>query len=187
MEKMNLFKFYNRIKNMNILLQFKGALSQEILIEMGELVSQQERQFRREIQKSFSVFVELAQNIMNYSAEREIIHNNEVGVGIIVFTDDHGYYNIYSGNIMSNQDKEALIDKIETINKADYRQLKQMYKEQGKNPRIAGKSAGMGLIVIARQCTGGIGYKISKINKKTSFLEINVKIKKEEKNEKFND
>lgn len=181
MQKMDLFQHYHDVKDMNILLQFKGALSQEILIEMGEIISKPDNQFNREIHISFSVFVEMAQNIMNYSSEKELINGDKIGVGIIVFTENEKFYNIYSGNIIKNEDEKMITDRINEINKASSMELKEMYKKQTAR-RILNrdKSGGLGLLLIARLSNNNIGFLIKKVNNRNSFLELHVKINKEE-------
>jgi hypothetical protein len=184
MTKFDLFDFYQNVKDMNILLQFKGAVSQEILIEIGEMINHHGKQYPLEIQKSFAVFVELSQNIMNYSAEKELVNGKEIGVGLLVFTEDDTSYNIYSGNQLLNENIEKLTSSIDTINQANTSILKEMYKEQARKPRNSlSKGAGLGLIFIARQSKSKIGYKINKINDEISFLELNVKIIKRGNNE----
>ncbi len=179
MTEFDLFDFYQKVKDMNILLQFKGAVSQEILIEIGEMINHHCKQYPTEIQKSFSVFVELSQNIMNYSAEKEVINGKEIGVGLLVFTEDENSYKIYSGNQILNNNISNITNKIDIINQSDCSTLKEMYKKQGKEPRNnKAKGAGLGLIFIARQSKSQIGYTINKINKDISFLELNVKIMK---------
>jgi len=180
--KFDLFSFYRNVKDMNILLQFKGAVSQEILIEIGEMINLHGKQYPYEIQKSFAVFVELSQNIMNYSAEKEIINDKEIGVGLLVFTEDEESYYIYSGNQIFNKNISSISKKIDGINQSDPITLKDMYKTQSKVPRCdCTKGAGLGLIFIARQSNSKIAYTINNINDEISFLELNVRIMKRKK------
>ena len=182
MKQGELINFYTNSNNMNILLLFKGALSQETLIEIGNLINKQATGLRNEIRKAFSVFVELAQNIMNYSCEREFIDGKEVGVGIIIFKEENDNYKIVSGNKIANNELNKLIEKIDKINLADTIELKRLYKEQRKKPRTETmKSAGLGLIEIARKSNEKIEYTISEIDNESSFFEMNVSIIKEKR------
>ena len=179
MKKFDLFDFYKNVKDMNILLQFKGAVSQEILIEIGEMINHHGKRYPKEIQRSFGVFVELSQNIMTYSAETEKVNSKEIGVGLLVFTEDDNSYKIYSGNQVRNEDLSLLTSKIDEINQSDPEKLKEMFKKQIKAPRNKKtKGAGLGLISIARQSKSKIIYRISSINKDISFIELNVNIMK---------
>ena len=182
MKKNELFRLYRRMKDMNILLLFKGALSQEILLEIGDLITRQMERFPSEIQKSFSVFVELAQNIMKYSDEREIQGDDDVGVGIIVFTEDDDSYKIYSGNRIKEEDRKIIGKRLTEINNADDDELKAIYKEKRKLPLDdTERGPGLGLIEIARRSSGSIDSSINKTDNGKYFLEMIVTIKKENK------
>ena len=173
-----MFDFYKKIDELNILLLFKGALSQETLIEMGESINNQGSEYKKEIRISFAVFIELAQNIMNYSAERELINGKDVGVGICVFREATDGYHVISGNRIKKEISKSISDKLDIINAADADLLKQMYKEQRKNTRQNTNSAGLGLMDIARKSGSNIEYYITDIDDATSFLEMNIKITK---------
>ncbi len=60
------------MKEKNIVFFFLGALSQEILVEMGNQLKSH-LGLSNKLKKIFSVFIELAQNIMHYSDEKEFI------------------------------------------------------------------------------------------------------------------
>jgi hypothetical protein len=87
MLEFDLFNYYNQVKDHNILISFKGALSQEILVEMGDFIKNK-ISIDKKIKKIFAVFIELAQNIMHYSEEREIVKGKSYGIGVITFTED---------------------------------------------------------------------------------------------------
>jgi hypothetical protein len=178
MKELNLFNFYYQTKEMNILLQFKGALSQEILLEMSDMINKQSN-FAKSIKSSFSVFVELSQNIMKYSSEKEIIKGDEIGVGIILFIEEDKIYKIYSGNSILNINKEGIINKLDKIKSATHDELKTMYKEQRrKGPEENSRGAGLGFIDIARKASS-VDYEIRKVDKNNSFLIVKVVINKE--------
>ena len=146
----DLFQFYKQIKDQNILLSFKGTLSQEILVEMGTFIKEQ-FSVDKKLKKIFSVFVELAQNIMHYSAERAVRKNKDIGKGIILFTEAKDFYTIYSGNQVKNDNINDIQNQLDTINDADLDTIKQMYTEQMRKPREDGqKGAGLGFLDIAR-------------------------------------
>jgi hypothetical protein len=84
----DLLKYYNDMNKSRILMTFKGAISQELLVELGSLVRNQ-LQHDDKIQRIFAVFVEMAQNILHYSAEKDLLQHigKEVGVGVIVISE----------------------------------------------------------------------------------------------------
>lgn len=178
MKELNLFNFYYQTKEMNILLQFKGALSQEILLEMSDVINKQSN-FTKAIKSSFAVFVELSQNIMKYSSEKELINGEEIGVGIILFIEEDKIYKIYSGNSILDSNKENITNRLDTIKSANQEDLKIMYKEQRRKiPDENSKGAGLGFIDIARKANF-IDYQIHQVDQINSFLIIKVEINKE--------
>ena len=178
MKTLDIFDFYNQVKDQSILIEFKGVLSQEILIQMSDNITQKIT-IDGKIKKIFSIFIELAQNIMKYSAEKEPVNGKNIGVGIILLTEGESYYNVYSGNLIENENVFPITNKLDLINAANESELKNMYKEQSKKPLLPGpKGAGLGFIEIARKSTNQIKYQIKPINEQFSFLIIIVKIDK---------
>jgi hypothetical protein len=177
MSDFNLFQFYNKTKSMNILLQFKGALSQEILVEIGDVINK-EGLFQPLIRNSFSVFVELSQNIMKYSAEKEMINGSMVGVGIILFIEESDCFRILAGNLIKNSDVKIIYEKLDLVNNSSEEELKGIFKHQLKKPLLnPNSSPGLGFIDIARKA-GKIRYQIDGVDNAHSFLTLDVKIAK---------
>ena len=69
MRELELLEHYRRMRESNIMLDFQGAISQDILVEMVELIK---NKFSRAggrsniAKKIFPVFIEMAQNILRY-------------------------------------------------------------------------------------------------------------------------
>ena len=190
MAEVELLQYYKKMCERNIVLDFQGAVSQEILVGLAELIK---NKFFRElgrsyvVKKIFSIFIEMAQNIALYSAERVHLdsHPTDTGAGIIVVTDKDKTYTITSGNLVDNKDIPEITRHCDTINKMDQEELKQFYKRQIKASRKKGKKgAGLGMIDIARKSGNPISYEVSPINKNTSFFVISVKIEEEKENGK---
>jgi len=181
MSELNLYDIYNQVKDQSILIEFKGGLSQEILMEMGDIINMKVG-VDKKIKKIFSVFIELAQNMMKYSAEREMINGKDKGVGLILFAEAEMNYYVYSGNLIDNDKLQQLILWLDEVNSATEEQLKIMYKEQSKKTLQPNqKGAGLGFIEIARKSSSKIEYRITKIDEKSSFIVMIVKIEKGEK------
>lgn len=180
MASFELYDFYHQVKNNDILISFKGALSQDILVQMGEFIKNQ-LSVSKKLKKIFSVFVEMSQNIMHYSAEREIINDKEVGVGIILFIELDDGYEVYGGNAVNKSQADNVREKLDIINTLNKEDLKDLYHRQRKSPTEFGsKGAGLGLIDMARKSSGNIFYKITEMDDKLSFLELSVKFDNED-------
>jgi len=185
MEEFDLYEYYKDNKNNNIILSFKGAVSQEILVEIGQII-RNKFGVDKSLKKIFSVFVEMSQNIMHYSSERVINPRDgkDVGVGIILFKEYENSFLLTSGNQLRNSIGQRVTSKIDKINELNKDELKELYIEQRRKPQEdESKGAGLGLIEIARKSAHKINYKITEINDESSFLVMNVKFNKEQSNE----
>jgi hypothetical protein len=146
---------------------------------MGNIVKNRVN-LNKKLKKLFSIFVELSQNIMHYSSERVVIDGKEIGVGIILFTENDSNFTIYSGNLVDNQSVRFLTDKIDNLNALNEEQLKDKYSSSLHADRpIESKGAGLGLIEIARKASGKISYNKHKTNANNTFVTIKVQIDKE--------
>lgn len=179
---MDILNFYQLTQEKHILLSFKGALSQEILSEMGNLIKSR-LSMNKKIKKIFSVFIELSQNIMHYSSEKEQIGDKEIGVGILLFVESDKTYNIISGNLIDNDKVDKLklhIDKLKAMSQTE---LKEAYNEQiHKSRNSDSKGAGLGFIDICRKSDGNINYEFSPLDNKNTFFSFISQISKEESN-----
>ncbi len=179
MAEVDFLKHYFNTKSDNVLLEFNGALSQDLLVRIGDVIVKKVSAGKL-IKTIFSVFVELAQNIMHYSAEKERIKGKEIGVGIILFSEDEKWFNIFSGNKIENTKVNKLTDHLNNINSMKEPELKKFYKKRLRDVKESdSKGAGLGLIDIVRKSKSIIDYEILPIDDDCSFLKINVKVKKE--------
>jgi hypothetical protein len=185
MPELELLEYYKKMCARNIVLDFQGAISQEMLVGMAELIKHKFTQDLGRggmVKKIFSVFIEMAQNIAHYSAEKVHLdnHPNGVGAGIIVVTEENKSYIITSGNLVNMGNIQGVTKHCDTINGMDALTLKQFYKKQIKSTREEGKKgASIGLIDIARKTGNPIRYKVTPFDEINAFLVLSVRIQEE--------
>ena len=186
MAELELLEYYKKMCERNIVLDFQGAISQDLVVGMAELLKNKSSQdFGRTImvKKLFSIFIEMAQNIAIYSAERVFLddHHEDVGAGIIVVTEENKNYTITSGNLVKNKAISKIIGHCQRINRMEKGELRKFYKAQIKSSRQRGKKgAGVGLIDIARKSGNAIRYGVTQVDDINSFLVLSVKIHKDQ-------
>jgi len=179
----NLFNHYQIMEEQNIVLSFKGEISNKTLVSLAEMLKKlfsigDKRE--RITKKLFSVFIEFSQNICLYSARKVIVDTKEIGTGIIVIERNKGFYRVNSGNLVENSALDPLVNKISHINRLDKAGLKKFYNECLKSPREPGKKGGgIGLIVIARKSGNPINVKLNPVDKDQTFIELSTKIMEE--------
>ena len=168
-----LYNQYLEIKDHKILVSFKGAISQEVLTEFGTMIKSS-LSAETKTQRVFAVFVELAQNIVHYSAEFEQSVIGRAGVGIIILTEKQNLFYLSSGNMVLNEKVEKIKAKCEKVNAMNKDELKAYYQEliRGERPKDDSRGAGLGIVDIARKCDSPIKCTIDHVDDKMSFISL---------------
>ncbi len=177
----DVFQLYQSMSKRKIWLAFKGAISQDVLVELGTLLKNKSA-FDRKVKKVFAIFVEMTQNILHYSAETETIavgDGRAAGVGVVVVSETETDYSVSAGNMITNEQVEHLRSQCERIHGSDEVQLKQYYDERIKSHTLEGsKGAGLGLLDIARKSDYPLEYGIQNIDDQHSFFVMTARIAK---------
>lgn len=148
-----------------IFLSYGGYLSQTLISAMTEALEKESEENGVHMSTSndiFTIFIELTQNMMNYSKSLNTDSNRAQGL-ILVAKDAKYNYNIHSQNIISLEDKRKIEPKLLEILSLDKDGIKQKYRElrkSGKNSH--GKGGGIGFYEIAKKCDK-LEYNFNKI------------------------
>jgi len=147
-----------------IIFSFSGFISEGILFALGDVLKKQltlEAADPNKIKCVFSVFVELMQNIIRYSAE--CIGNigdvsDKLGWGIVTvgFQDEQFY--VSCGNIVSEEKATRLRKHLEILQKLDKEELRSYYRGKLKEETDSLKGSNLGLIEIARRSSAPIEF-----------------------------
>lgn len=178
----DLFALYSSGGLEKTILMFKGLLTQDILVVLAEMLANNMSNdpIHKTTKKMFFIFVELAQNIHRYSAEKVMTDNKEVGSGIVLVNEYKDYYTLISGNLVSNEVFEKLKQNVDYLNSCDEETLKQIRKEKLKTKSKEGeKGAGVGLIDIVRKASKPIVLNSKLINDEQCFISFYILLEKE--------
>jgi hypothetical protein len=162
-----------------VFLSYGGFLSQPLITGMTEALEKEVEY--NDIKMSvanniFIVFIELSQNMMNYSKSSQSDEPRSRGL-ILVSKDKNNNYHIHSQNIVSKEDKEKIEPKLKEIKSMTKDELKKRYRElrkSGKNTHQ--KGGGIGFYEIAKKCDA-IDYDFEPINEDKYYFHINSTIK----------
>ncbi len=183
MDNIDLFGYHWFVNKNKIVIAFEGVISQEILVNLAEMIKQRvSAKDKKEVfaRKIFGIFIELSQNIQRYSAEKELYMGKELGNGSVIALDMEDYYYITSCNKVKNNEIEKVTSHCEHINNLNKEELKKLYKETlKKSEREKANSGGIGLIEMVRKTGNKIGYKVVEVDNTISYLIISLKINKE--------
>ena len=169
-----------------IFLSYGGYLSQVLISGMTEALEKEAQDNDLSIGSSsniFTIFIELSQNMMNYS--KSINEDDKAikpqGLILVAKDKDLNYY-IHSQNIVSRTDKEKIEPKLQEIQALDKEGLKKRYRELRKSGQNThGKGGGIGFYEIAKKCDS-IEYAFTPISEDRYYFHIktNILTKKEQ-------
>ncbi len=142
-----------------VFLSYGGFLTQSLIAALTDALEQEVQKKDLSVKIStniFTIFIELAQNMMNYAKSKTDAKRYEAKGLIVVGTEtanNQKYYYIISRNLIDAEDKERVENGLKTIEGLDKEELRKLYREQRKAGKDKhNKGAGIGLIEIARRC-----------------------------------
>ena len=68
-KEFNFFEYHTQINQENIILSYKGPITAMLIAELSRDIRKEIRSNKKASKKVFSVFMELAQNVLYYSSE----------------------------------------------------------------------------------------------------------------------
>jgi Family of unknown function (DUF6272) len=159
-----------------ILICFNGPTSRTLISEIGVALKEHIESSTDSLSAAmdvFSVYIEMSQNIRHYASAMAYIEPDATATVVIAETDD-GRYVVSAGNVVQLPDGEELVERISSLALMDKTQLKALYKEQLRQPRIEGAStgAGLGLIDVARKSSAPLQCSLDSLDAGKAFFTI---------------
>jgi len=177
---MNLQSLHNDMLNDGISFCFTGYMSEDMLLGIGNTLRKKfevDALDKRTSMGMFSVFVEMVQNVIRYSAENQVVENDptiiDLRYGILSIGEKDGRYFVACGNLISKQDVERLEKNLSHLQELDAGELKRLFKDSLKGDVPEGsKGAGVGFIEIARRAKHGFDFSFETTTDETEFFTI---------------
>lgn len=155
----------------NLILCFKGDFNQDLVNAILLLAETKDEYHNNQAvvrARVFSVMVESMQNICRYGAAPST--GEEMKPGIVLVGKQDNKFFIQTGNLILNEEVEALDKRLEGITSMGRDELKVMHKKQMKEATFNQKSgAGLGFINMARKAEK-LSYRFNKLDDKVSFF-----------------
>lgn len=163
-----------------VFLTYGGFLSQALIAGMTEALEKEVENNDINMGDSsniFTIFIEIAQNMMNYSKEKNINAKGNKAEGlIIVGKDTENNYYIHSQNIIALEDKEKIEPKLVEVLTLTKDEIKQRYKELRRSgANTHGRGGGIGFYEIAKRCEE-IKYEFRQINEERFYFNLKATI-----------
>ncbi len=175
----NIFDYYALTKREGVVVAYKGPVSDLIMAEISRDIRAKLADNPKAGRKVFIIFMELAQNILYYSAERVTFADRNDSIGTILLTEDEHDFVFSFGNLVNKEYVTELLESCDKINSLDKEGLRE-FKRQKRNEPTSERSrgAGIGLIHVAITSESPLDVEFKDIDDKFSFFALSVKINK---------
>ena len=180
---MNAREFHEFQKFLNdneIVFCYNGYLSQQIVLSMGEMLKKKVSEAGpATAPKIFYVFVEQAQNIVRYSAQKIETQNraDRLGYGSLAIGINNEKYFCMCGNLIEKDKSLSLRQRLDEIASMDKDALKAAYKERLKaGPEEGSAGASIGFIEMARKSSEPMEYDFIEVDESFDFFYLKIYI-----------
>lgn len=176
MELKDVLEFKRTFTANSLIFSYSGAISQEIVEDVGDtlknalVIQEGETAITRKI---FAIFVEVIQNIMNYSAETMYPTQvrRELRSGIVLVGRQGTDYFICSGNLVEKDQVNTIREQLDFLKHKNNDELRAIYRKQLQEPQERTKSgAGLGFIEMARKASKPLEYHFEHLDEDHMFF-----------------
>ena len=177
---MNLHRIHNDMLGDGISFCFTGFMSEDTLLGIGNTLKQKfeiDSIDKTTSMSMFSVFVEMVQNVIRYSAENQVDDKEpaviDLRYGILSIGQKDGQNFIACGNLVNSQDVARLEANLSKLKKLDNKELRRLFRASLKEEVPEGsKGAGVGFIEIARRAKHGFDFDFESAGDNRKFFTI---------------
>lgn len=183
-KRFNLLENYIQLEENNIKLFYKGPFVDAILSEMSRDVKDKLSTDPLTAKRLFSIFMELAQNISFYSADKEDQpapeEFNKPGTGTFAIEEFAESFRLIAGNLIRSEWAFQVVDRCSEINALNKDQLRK-FKRDLRGMDVEKEhhvGANIGLVDVALKSGHPLEVEIIPVNKSFSYFVISVIVSK---------
>lgn len=167
------------IQDKRVLISYKGPVTPIIMAEISRDIQDKLSDNSKASRKVFAVFLELAQNILFYSAEKVQYAGRNDSVGMLHVVEMEDQFSVICGNTVSKSDMIELTRSCEAINLLDKEGLRELKRNQRKQPPSRkSKGAGIGMVQVAILSDNPLEIHEHAVDQEHSFFTLSVTINK---------
>ena len=159
------YRFQHLAREQNVVFYYTGYFSQAIVSAMGDALRQRLNQLDAsnvQRRKLFSVFIEMAQNVVHYSAEHlsdSDSDNHEIRRGALWVGEQDGRFYVVCANPVDRNQVGRIRDKLMPLLGMSNDDIKQLYKQKLRADNDAeSKGAGLGFLTVARDASDPVEF-----------------------------
>ena len=161
------------------IIAYKGPFYIELISVFGTNIRNFNDVYGNARKKLFKIFIELSQNVSNYSESYYMVNNiQRIGIGELFLKESDSKYYFSTKNQVKKSDASILAERCELVNASDYTRLRELKREQRLNSPGEKFGARIGLIQAVMLSKNKLEYKIDEIDNNFSHFTLTVKIDK---------
>lgn len=180
MELKEVYDFYRKMEDENVILSFKGEFTSDLLTSILNIMESKMRKLTisdKLKKRVFNILVECFQNLYHHiehvSENDEDAMFQKSALIMVKYADDKII--VRTGNYVKNNGIRDLENRLSMVNDLTQVELRKLYQDKLLNNSLSSKgTAGLGLIDIARKSKNKLGYEFIPIDDNCSFFCLNV-------------
>lgn len=178
----DVYKFYRRMEDEQVILSFKGEFSAELLTSILHIMESKMIELSIPMQmkkRVFNVLVECFQNLYHHidiaSVDKPMDASKNSALVMVKYVDEK--IMVLTGNYIPTASTDDLKRKLILVNELDEKELRELYQQRLLNNNVSQKgTAGLGIIDIARKSKNELGYEFVKVDDEYSFFSLRIVI-----------
>lgn len=161
------------------MLTYRGPFYIELISVFGNNVRNYTSAYGNANKKLFRIFIELSQNVSNYSEDFHMVNNeNRIGVGELRLVESDTHFKFTTKNLVKKSDSKILINRCDLINSSSLLELRQLKREQRINSPGEKFGARIGLIQAVMLSQNKLEYNYEEVDDNFAYWSLTVKIDK---------
>jgi hypothetical protein len=174
--KLEFIEDYYELLSKEVIIAYRGTFEKNVLTVLANNIEASIDASSVLRRKFFKMFLEFAQNIANYSAEKvKTTDDEESGSGLLILKHEQGSYVFVTGNLVETSKLQFINEKVNYINSLDRDGLRNYKREQIKYIE-SGERSNLGLLQIALISGNSIGVATKKVDEMFSFITISAEV-----------
>ena len=178
----DVYNFYQRMEDENIILSFKGEFTSDLLTSILHIMETKMQTLgisQKMKKRVFNVLVECFQNLYHHiesvSETKQDLQFQKSALIMVKHAGDRII--VRTGNFIKNEGIEELKRKLNQVNGLNAEELRELYQQKLLSNNLSEKgTAGLGLIDIARKSKNKLDHEFINIDENCSFFCLNVVI-----------
>jgi len=178
----NIYEMYKRMENDDIILAFKGDITEDLLTSVFQIMESRLEVTPAELRikkKVNNILVECLQNVYHHMEDFTDDENpdDNASAMFIICQDKNNAFRIITGNHILNTNIDKLKQNIDHVNGMSESELKANYIEALKTTELSAKGgAGLGMMDMARKSGRKLEYRFDPINDRIAFFSLMISI-----------